>query len=300
MSSRPPRVPGRRGSRCPLRAPDLRGGVLLVANAWAVIDAKVAVPPRPGRPPAPSSRPRSTVTPLALADAAARAAVAGAAPTPAGLCSPAGGSFRPCETVRFEAGHQVPAIKVPWVSGYGSGFRRSPPCRLVDPYRYGVPQLGRGCAAPDGGPAGRHAAAVPRCHADHRRPCPRHHRQCHRLHGPAPAAQRHRAAANDGPPRPCPTESFYEQDRIELSPPSGGVSPVNRVLALVDPARHHGLTVDRRGVPAGRPPAAPWTVRVQSLVEGRRAVGKAIPRSSGHLAVHAESTASPRRAAGGS
>jgi len=123
-------------------------GALLVANAWAVIDAKMAVSA------AAREATRAFVEapvdgdPLALADAAARSAVAGAGRNPTRLVlTPMEAVFARCETVRFEASYQIPAVVVPWVGGFGSGFTATARhAEVVDPYRSGVPRTVNGCA----------------------------------------------------------------------------------------------------------------------------------------------------------
>ena len=124
-------------------------GALLVANAWAVIDAKMAVSA------AAREATRAFVEapvdddPLALADAAARSAIAGAGRDGAKLIlTPLEATFARCETVRFEASYRVPAVIVPWVGGFGSGFTATARhAEVVDPYRSGVPRTVSGCAA---------------------------------------------------------------------------------------------------------------------------------------------------------
>jgi hypothetical protein len=122
-------------------------GALLVANAWAVIDAKMAVSA------AAREATRAFVEapvdgdPLALADAAARSAIEGAGRDPDQLVlTPLEGTFARCETVRFEASYRIPAIRVPWVGGFGSGFTATARyAEVVDPYRSGVPSTVNGC-----------------------------------------------------------------------------------------------------------------------------------------------------------
>ena len=122
-------------------------GALLVANAWAVIDAKMAVSA------AVREATRAFVEapvdgdPLALADAAARSAIAGAGRDPAKLTlTPLEATFARCETVRFEATYRIPAVQVPWVGGFGSGFTATARhAEVVDPYRSGVPRTVNGC-----------------------------------------------------------------------------------------------------------------------------------------------------------
>jgi hypothetical protein len=122
-------------------------GALLVANAWAVIDAKMAVSA------AAREATRAFVEapvdgdPLALADAAARSAIAGAGRDPAKLTlTPLDAIFARCETVRYEASYQIPAVRVPWVGGFGAGFTATARhAEVVDPYRSGVPAAVNGC-----------------------------------------------------------------------------------------------------------------------------------------------------------
>lgn len=124
-------------------------GALLVANAWAVIDAKMAVSA------AAREATRAFVEapvdgdPLALADAAARSAISGAGRDPARLVvTPLEAEFARCETARFEASYQVPAVVVPWIGGLGSGFTATARyAEVVDPYRSGVPRTVNGCAS---------------------------------------------------------------------------------------------------------------------------------------------------------
>ena len=123
-------------------------GALLVANAWAVIDAKIAVSA------AAREATRAYVEapvdgdPLAAADAAARSAIDGAGRDPAQLVlTPLEATFARCETVRFEASYQIPAVQVPWIGGFGSGFTATARhAEVVDPYRSGVPRTVHGCA----------------------------------------------------------------------------------------------------------------------------------------------------------
>ncbi len=122
-------------------------GALLVANAWAVIDAKMAVSA------AAREATRAFVEapvdgdPLALAETAARSAIAGAGRNPARLVlTPMEAVFARCETVRFEASYRVPAVQVPWVGGFGAGFTAvARHAEVVDPYRSGLPPTVNGC-----------------------------------------------------------------------------------------------------------------------------------------------------------
>ena len=123
-------------------------GALLVANAWAVVDAKMAVSA------AAREATRAFVEapvdgdPLSLADAAARSAIAGTGRDPSKLVlTPVDAVFARCETVRFEASYRIPAVQVPWVGGFGAGFTATAGhAEVVDPYRSGVPRTVNGCA----------------------------------------------------------------------------------------------------------------------------------------------------------
>jgi Flp pilus assembly protein TadG len=106
------------------------------------------------------------------------------------------------------------------------------------------------------------------------------------------------AAANDAATEALSDRAFYEGDRIELSPAAVESVAVDRVLQLVNPGRHEGLTVTAEA----SPPAAAgcsWTVRVSAASRVDQLFGKAMPGSSGQVAVHAQSTASPRQSDGG-
>jgi Flp pilus assembly protein TadG len=105
------------------------------------------------------------------------------------------------------------------------------------------------------------------------------------------------AAANDAATEALSDGSFYEDNRIELSAAAVEAIAVDRVLAVVDTARHHGLTVDAQAVPAA--PGCAWTVRVTASSTVDELFGKAMPGSSGTVAVRASSSASPRQSADG-
>lgn len=123
-------------------------GVLLVANAWAVVDAKLAM----------SAAARQAVRafveaptgsdPLALAEEAAREAVEGHGRDPNRLALRlVSGELTRCSLVRFEASYLVPAVSVPWVGGKGDGFTAtSRHSEIVDPYRDDVAPAGSGQA----------------------------------------------------------------------------------------------------------------------------------------------------------
>ncbi len=119
-------------------------GTLLVANAWAVIDTKLAV----------DAATREGVRALveapdeeqgaSAADQVAREAISGHGRQPTKLALdaptyPDGTGFRRCAPVSLRASYPVPAITLPWVGGHGEAFRvSSTHTEIVDPYRSGL------------------------------------------------------------------------------------------------------------------------------------------------------------------
>lgn len=114
-------------------------GSLLVANAWAVVDAKLAV----------TSAAREAVRAYveapdehsagAGAAAAARSALAGHGRDPARLELSIDGGFGRCAPVTAVAAYPVPAVSLPFVGGFGTGFTvRASHSEVVDPYRSGL------------------------------------------------------------------------------------------------------------------------------------------------------------------
>ena len=122
-------------------------GTLLVANAWAVVDAKMAVAAAARE--ATRAFVEASEESLALpgAESAAQSAIGGAGRDPAQLVlTHLEGTFARCETVRFQASYRIPAIRVPWVGGFGDGFTATANhAEVVDPYRTGVPSAVNDC-----------------------------------------------------------------------------------------------------------------------------------------------------------
>lgn len=122
-------------------------GALLVVNAWAVIDAKVAVSSAAREATRAYVEAPPDADPLDLADAAARSAVRGAGRDPQRMVlTPLEATFARCETVRFEASYQIPAIRVPWLGGLGTFTARARHAEIVDPFRTGLARSVTGCA----------------------------------------------------------------------------------------------------------------------------------------------------------
>ncbi|MGH9236385.1 MAG: hemolysin family protein [Acidimicrobiales bacterium] len=134
-------------------------GALLVANAWAVIDAKLAVDAAARQ--ATRTFVESDVGPSGSSLAAEQAAVdAGLVALDAHGRDPAratvglsaldgsGGQtgFTRCARATFTATYRVPALTIPWIGGFGGGIEvTSSHSELVDPYRSGVPGSAERC-----------------------------------------------------------------------------------------------------------------------------------------------------------
>jgi hypothetical protein len=129
-------------------------GALLVANCWAVIDAKLAVDA------AARQATRHYVEADASADPERSAVDAGLATLAAygrdpanaevglsGLVGSGGqAGFTRCARATFTASYEVPALTIPWIGGFGAGIDvSSSHSELVDPYRSGVPGSAEAC-----------------------------------------------------------------------------------------------------------------------------------------------------------
>ena len=140
-------------------------GSLLVANAWAVVDAKFAVDAAARQ--ATRSYVEAEVGGARAGDAgsargAEQAAIeAGMAALTAHGRDPAAASvglsaletvggqsgFSRCARATFTATYEVPALTLPWIGGFGDGIDVvSSHSELVDPYRSGVPGSAEACA----------------------------------------------------------------------------------------------------------------------------------------------------------
>lgn len=112
--------------------------VLLLANAWAVVDAKLAV----------NAAAREAARTWVEGDGSTEAARAAAAEAALGhgrdpermtldLSAPTG--FGRCAPVVVRATYTVPAVALPWIGGFGDGIEvSSRHSERVDPFRDGV------------------------------------------------------------------------------------------------------------------------------------------------------------------
>jgi hypothetical protein len=146
-SARPRRARGDRGQIAGIEA--LPFGflffvamVLLVANAWAVVDARMAVASA-AREAARSLVEAAPADGLVVAEARARTVLAAygrAEPDRVRLPPPVveGGSLSRCARVTVTVEYRVPALVVPFLGGFGEGITVSADhSELVDPYRDG-------------------------------------------------------------------------------------------------------------------------------------------------------------------
>lgn len=114
-------------------------GALLVASAWAVIDAKLAVV---------SAAREAARTYVEGEDAASaeQAAIAAAEEAMANhgrdggvdVTIDAPAAFTRCATVQVRATYQVPAVPLPWIGGLGEIQVSSTHSERVDPFRDGL------------------------------------------------------------------------------------------------------------------------------------------------------------------
>jgi hypothetical protein len=118
-------------------------GALLIANAWAVVDVKMAV----------TSAAREAARTYVeapghdegreSAEAAAREAIA-AHNRNAALATIDGpadeSAFTRCNRISFTVSYPVPAITLPFIGGFGTGFTvKATHSEIVDPFRNDVP-----------------------------------------------------------------------------------------------------------------------------------------------------------------
>jgi len=115
-------------------------GSLLITNAWAVIDARMAVSSAAREATRAYTEALSSGVAETSAHKAATETIAGHGRDPARLrldITTAG--FGRCDPVTIRAGYEVPAVHLPWVGGYGRGFEVwSTHTERIDPYRSGL------------------------------------------------------------------------------------------------------------------------------------------------------------------
>jgi hypothetical protein len=124
-------------------------GSLLIANAWAVVDAKFATDAAARQ--AVRTFVEGTDEETARRDAIAAGLEAieghGRDPERATVAPVGAASLSRCQRATFEAGYEVPALTLPFIGGYGRApFEvRSTHSELVDPFRSGVAGTAEAC-----------------------------------------------------------------------------------------------------------------------------------------------------------
>lgn len=119
-------------------------GALLVANAWGVVDAKLAVTSAAREAVRAYVEAPDATSALAAADAAAREVVAGhgrdAARSRVEVRHEGDRPFARCTRAVVTVHHPVPALALPWLGGLGHAFDVvASQSEVVDPYRSGLP-----------------------------------------------------------------------------------------------------------------------------------------------------------------
>ncbi len=118
-------------------------GVLLVANAWGVVDAKMATTSAAREGVRAYVEAPDQATGAALADAAARQAMAGhgrdSEVTQVNVTHEGDRPWGRCTRAIVTVRHPVPALRLPWIGGFGHAFDvASRQSEVVDPYRSGL------------------------------------------------------------------------------------------------------------------------------------------------------------------
>lgn len=124
-------------------------GALLIANAWAVVDAKFATDGAAREAARTFVEADDPATAEPLATAAGKAVIEAHGRDPErSVVRPVGAArLQRCERITFEATYTVPALSLPFIGGYGRApFRvRSSHSELVDPFRSGLTGQAEGC-----------------------------------------------------------------------------------------------------------------------------------------------------------
>jgi hypothetical protein len=122
-------------------------GTLVVANAWGVIDAKLAAAGAAREAVRAFVQTPAGSDPATAARVAAVRAIQSQGRDPARMTVLVSGDLTRCSRVVAEVRYRVPLIVVPMLGGLGSGFTASAhQSELVDPYRTGLPRTAN-CAA---------------------------------------------------------------------------------------------------------------------------------------------------------
>jgi hypothetical protein len=123
-------------------------GTLVVANAWGVLDAKMAAGGAAREAARAFVTSPSTADPAARAHDAAASSIQAVGRSPQRMTLSIAGAFVRCARIVATVRYRVPLVHIPLLGGFGDGLtvaaRHS---ELVDPYRNGLPGEAS-CAAP--------------------------------------------------------------------------------------------------------------------------------------------------------
>jgi hypothetical protein len=119
-------------------------GMLLVVNAWGVVDAKQAATSAAREAVRAYVEAPDEATAVAAATDAARRSMTGHGRNPdhttVEVEHPDGRPFSRCARVTITVHHPVPALRLPWIGGYGHAFDvADSQSEVVDPFRSGLP-----------------------------------------------------------------------------------------------------------------------------------------------------------------
>ncbi|HET9690847.1 MAG TPA: hypothetical protein VFP61_06820 [Acidimicrobiales bacterium] len=115
-------------------------GTLLAANAWAVVDAKLAADAASREAARTYVEAPDAAVATAEAVAAARAAIAGYGRAPGrSSTSVTGGGFGRCERITVTVAYAVPLVALPGIQAGRGEVVRAAHSEVVDPYRSGLP-----------------------------------------------------------------------------------------------------------------------------------------------------------------
>lgn len=114
-------------------------GALLVANAWGILDAKIAVTAAAREAARAYVEAPSAAEAVALAHQAAAATMTGHGRDATVMTGPMiDGAFARCARITATVGYTVPAIALPWIGGLADTTVTGTHSEIVDPYRSGL------------------------------------------------------------------------------------------------------------------------------------------------------------------
>ncbi len=113
---------------------------MVIANAWAVVDAKLAVESAAREAGRAYVEAHDADAASAAAAAAARSSIEGLGRDPDALSlTVSGGPYQRCAVVEHVASYEVPSITVPFLGSFGSGFTvRGAQRSVIDPFASGA------------------------------------------------------------------------------------------------------------------------------------------------------------------